>query len=154
MRITIRLLTAGALVLFVVALSAAHHGEQAVATPTHPWVGFSDWLVVAALLALTVLLLVIVCVLALIAAVRAGDRPWVRTTAVLALGIGIVYRGLFLPDGFLAPLVQPYQPRSPFQSLLLVYLPALGAMVLLTLYSLRAPPAPPPPPPLYTTLHD
>jgi hypothetical protein len=154
MRVAIRLLTAGALVLFVVALSAEQHGEQAVATPTHPWAGFSDWLVVAALLALTVLLFVIVCVLALIAAVRAGDRPWMRTTAVLALGIGIVYLGLFLPNGFLVPLVQPYLPRSPFQTFLLVYLPALGGMVLLTLYSFRAPLTPPPPRPLYTTLHD
>ncbi len=145
MRNTIRLLTAGALVLFVVAILAAQHGEQAMATlPTYQWPGLAEELVPYALLALTVLLFVIVCVLALLAAVRAGDRLWVRTIAVLALGIGIVYLGLFLPDGFLVPLVQPYLPRSPFQALLLVYLPALGGMVLLKLYSRRAPHAPPP----------
>lgn len=64
---------------------------------------------------------------------------------MIALGIAIVNLGLFLPDGFLLPLVRPFQLRSPFRTLLLAYFPALGGMVLLMLYTFRAPREPQPP---------
>ena len=152
MRVAIRLLTGATLVFFVVAIAAAQHGELARATqPSYKWPGLLEALVVVALLALTILLFSIVSVLGLIVAIRAKERPWVIAIASSAAGVALIYLGLFLPNGFLLPVVRLLPLSSlGFWGFLLVFVPALLENLFLTVYSFRT--VQDPDPPLYMRL--
>jgi hypothetical protein len=146
MRISIRLLTATTLVLFVVAIAVAQHGEQARAIGTSRNIpGLFEFFVLGALLTHMVLLFLITSILGLALATRTKERPWVIAIALSVMGNALIYLGLFLPQGFLLPVIQPFLPHSSFLTLLLVCIPALLGDVFLTMYSLRTPPDPRPP---------
>lgn len=114
MRVAIRLLTGATLIIFVMAIGVAQHGEQARATlPLSRWPGFVETLAVFALLALTLLLFAISSILGLILAIRTLERPWVIAVALSVMGIVLGYLGLLLPNGFrfLLPAVRFVLPQ-------------------------------------------
>jgi hypothetical protein len=139
MRVAIRLLTAMAFALFVVAIVAAQHGAEAQATKSMRFPGIFEFIAVVALLALTLLLSLVATTLGLAPAIRAKEQPWVIAIALSAVVAALIYLGLFLPDGFLLPVVRILPlPSMGFWGSLLVFIPALLGDLFLTVYSLRA----------------
>jgi hypothetical protein len=126
MRVAIRLLAGATLIIFVMAIGAAQHGEQARATlPLSRWPGFVETLALFALLALTLLLFAISSILGLILAIRKLERPWVIAIALSVMGIVLGYLGLLLPAvRFVLPQVSLWgvpagvRPSAPGKPLL------------------------------------
>jgi len=138
MRIAILLLIVATLIIFIVATGVAQHGEQAQATePSYQWPGLVEAAILVALLALTLLLFIISSILGLVLAIRSKERPWAIAIALGVMGIALIYLGLFLPDGFLLPIVRYFPPHRGLWGFLLVFIPALLGGALLTIYSFR-----------------
>jgi cytochrome bd-type quinol oxidase subunit 2 len=104
MRYTIRLLTFGTLLLFVVALWVADQGERAVATTrAQRYPGLGEFFVLWALLALALLLFLLLSAIGIALARRQRDQPWAIAIALIVMGIGALYLGSFVPPGGSAP---------------------------------------------------
>jgi hypothetical protein len=80
------------------------------------------------------------------------EQTWAITIALSVMGNALIYLGLFLPDGFLLPLVRPFLPHSAYVTLPLAFVPALLGNILLVAYSFRT--LPDSRPPLYLRLGD
>jgi hypothetical protein len=151
MRFAIRLLIVATLIIFVVAIGAAQHGELAQATElSYQWPGLFEALILVALLALTLLLFTISSIVGLVLAIRSKERPWAIAMALGVMGITLIYLGLFLSDGFLLPVVRYFPPNRGLWGFLQVFIPALLGSALLTIYSFRT--RSDPRPPLYMRL--